>query len=611
MEEDRLLVKASLAGDRRAFARLLDRYRYAVYGLCLSYTQDGDAAEDLAQEAFIVAFLHLREFTAPHRFGPWLKTIAANQCRDWLQRQQQQRLDPLETMPATDPQSPLGQITDRETRQSVQDLIGRLTQPQREVVTLFYLDEMSLQQIAAFLGLSVPSVKQRLYRARRRLQELVLEQIGTGLAVQKLPDDFTERALAAALERGRQLLQERRWDEAKAEFYKIAASISHHREARRGLGLALQGAFQERVRAPEQPHDEALLKETLDHLQEAYRLGARDRQTAWALAGLYQYFEMEKSVRFLEGYSGETDDPLEALEAAGTAANHAVCSLRDYEWALALHRRVLALVDTPLKERLRWHLNPAILTAHLKTGRQTAWSQQAEELYRQLGETLTEQHFMYHLDRVDLERRTGQIRASIQTCQDFIDRLQRERGDDPVQRRFWISDMWAEIAKSHHALGAGPQIDQTLNQAHDNLEAYRVEWRAAVQQAVGPQRDELDRRYRRCFDPALHNLGFACMQIDRAETAEKLFARAQRLRETPLRCMCLAALRLHQGDRAGSLAQLQYINEAYKDYVLSGGARGQFGRLELFAPVWADAEFLALTDGSAVPRISVGNRQDP
>lgn len=88
---DRDLVEASLGGDVRAFAGLVERYRYAVFGLCLNYTRDFDAAEDAAQEAFIKAFLKLRNLEAGDRFAPWLRQIAVNECRMGYRR----RAEPL------------------------------------------------------------------------------------------------------------------------------------------------------------------------------------------------------------------------------------------------------------------------------------------------------------------------------------------------------------------------------------------------------------------------------------------------------------------------------------------------------------------------------------
>ena len=67
---DAQLVEACLEGDHRAYALLVDRYRYPVFGLCLSYVKDFDAAEDAAQEALIAAYLKLESLPAPQKFGP-------------------------------------------------------------------------------------------------------------------------------------------------------------------------------------------------------------------------------------------------------------------------------------------------------------------------------------------------------------------------------------------------------------------------------------------------------------------------------------------------------------------------------------------------------------
>ena len=67
---DAQLVEACLEGDHRAYAVLVDRYRYPVFGLCLSYVKDFDAAEDAAQEALIAAYLKLESLPEPQKLRP-------------------------------------------------------------------------------------------------------------------------------------------------------------------------------------------------------------------------------------------------------------------------------------------------------------------------------------------------------------------------------------------------------------------------------------------------------------------------------------------------------------------------------------------------------------
>ena len=75
------LVEQALTGAEEAFTELVRRYQRPVYGLALSFVKDFDAAEDMAQEAFLAAYQQLGTLDEPGRFGNWLRIITANRCR--------------------------------------------------------------------------------------------------------------------------------------------------------------------------------------------------------------------------------------------------------------------------------------------------------------------------------------------------------------------------------------------------------------------------------------------------------------------------------------------------------------------------------------------------
>lgn len=83
---DAELVRQALSGAEQAFSELVRRYKHSVYGVVLSFVRDFDTAEDIAKEAFLRAFLHLRTLDEPDRFGNWLRIITANQSRSYLRR---------------------------------------------------------------------------------------------------------------------------------------------------------------------------------------------------------------------------------------------------------------------------------------------------------------------------------------------------------------------------------------------------------------------------------------------------------------------------------------------------------------------------------------------
>jgi len=78
---DKTLVQQTLSGDKRAFGELVDRYKGVVFGLALNRLKDFEEAKDVAQEAFIEAYLKLETLRELAKFSNWLYTIAANLCR--------------------------------------------------------------------------------------------------------------------------------------------------------------------------------------------------------------------------------------------------------------------------------------------------------------------------------------------------------------------------------------------------------------------------------------------------------------------------------------------------------------------------------------------------
>ena len=80
--DDKGFIQRCLQGDRDAFGELVRRYEHAAFGLALSYVRDFAVAEDLAQEAFISAYLNLPQLRDHSRFGPWLRTTVRNMCRN-------------------------------------------------------------------------------------------------------------------------------------------------------------------------------------------------------------------------------------------------------------------------------------------------------------------------------------------------------------------------------------------------------------------------------------------------------------------------------------------------------------------------------------------------
>jgi RNA polymerase sigma factor (sigma-70 family) len=158
---DERLVAAARAGDRTAFATLIDRHRAPVEAAVRRLLRDPVESEDVVQEAILRAYLGLEQLRRPDRFGSWLCGIALNLAR--MRLRQVARLTALpDTVYATEPPDELGQL---------RDAIAVLPLAEREVVVMHYLIGLSGREIAELVGRSPGSVRVQLHRARKRLRE--------------------------------------------------------------------------------------------------------------------------------------------------------------------------------------------------------------------------------------------------------------------------------------------------------------------------------------------------------------------------------------------------------------------------------------------------------
>lgn len=514
MESDRDLVERSLRGELAAFSTLVDRYRYAVFGLCLGHIKDVDTAEDIAQEAFIKAFLELRNLRDQDRFAPWLRRIAANACHTWHRRQMGHtslsELGMKELVAPTN--SPQDELVSREIRQTVLAALGQLSALQQQVITLFYLEELSLEQIAAFLDISPHTVKQRLYRARLRLKEVMLGLVEQTFREQKLPDDFTDQVISAALTQGRQLLEQRRWPEAKAEFRRIVFVAAQHREARRGMAQALAGEIKEMLDA-EQPYDEKVVQEAFAALEEGFRLGARDQESVWGLVRLYQSTSRyEDLVRLMEIYMVETEDSEQAIQAFACASYNTFAFFDDFKRIFELHRRFLATEHLELRHRLGSYCRP-VLWAYLEMGQAEVWLAETEVLIHKLGSSLTRSHCTYYCGKIDLLNRTGKYRAALQTGRHFLDLLEKEEVEDPIERRRWRIDIGGSMLQSCQGMGNEDDLRELVEVGWGILREYEAEWKTALDaEAEESRREKVDHQYRRYVGGAFHIFGYYCKQ---------------------------------------------------------------------------------------------------
>ncbi|MHC4660500.1 MAG: RNA polymerase sigma factor [Planctomycetota bacterium] len=170
---DAELVNRAKKGDREAGDKLIRRY-WKQIGVYI-YQKLGPFGEweDLLQEIFAKALRSLGQVKHPERFGPWLYTIAGTACIDHLRSQKRKgQSGSLEEVPEVMLASPAGNpAINGETLEAVREAIGELPDNYRTVITLRFLEGMSAKEIAGFLGEPAGTIRNRIFRANRMLEE--------------------------------------------------------------------------------------------------------------------------------------------------------------------------------------------------------------------------------------------------------------------------------------------------------------------------------------------------------------------------------------------------------------------------------------------------------
>ena len=180
-EGEGTLVAQAKAGDIRAFEELVNRYERKIFRLAMNITQNKEDAEDVMQEAFLKSYAHLKDFQGDSRFYTWLVRITVNEGLMKLRKRRPGQVSIDEKIETEDDlvvreledwgPSPEQRYQQSELQQILQEVIGELDPTFGIVFALRDIEDLSTEETAEILGLSVPAVKSRLLRARLKLRQ--------------------------------------------------------------------------------------------------------------------------------------------------------------------------------------------------------------------------------------------------------------------------------------------------------------------------------------------------------------------------------------------------------------------------------------------------------
>jgi RNA polymerase sigma-70 factor, ECF subfamily len=179
---DEVLVSAAKDGNQRAFEVLVERHQQRMLAFARRYTRVREDAEDVVQQTFQKAFIHLNKFQGKSSFSTWLTRIAINEALMLMRRGRGRREIPVDdsndhgvadsAMEIPDPSpDPETSYLRRERVQILSETLGNLRPGMRKAIELRELAELSTEETAQRMGVSVAAVKARIFHARKKLRE--------------------------------------------------------------------------------------------------------------------------------------------------------------------------------------------------------------------------------------------------------------------------------------------------------------------------------------------------------------------------------------------------------------------------------------------------------
>ena len=178
---DQHYINLIIEGDTNAFAVLVDRYKDLVYTLTMRMLKNKEEAEEVSQDTFIKAYKSLNKFKGDSKFSTWIYKIAYNTSLDRLKKNRKHfndvAIDEFTEHQVKTIDNALDNLESKEQSEAIQDCIALLPSEDGFLLTLYYFDEMSLEEISQTVELTSNNVKVKIFRARKKLATILKNRL--------------------------------------------------------------------------------------------------------------------------------------------------------------------------------------------------------------------------------------------------------------------------------------------------------------------------------------------------------------------------------------------------------------------------------------------------
>lgn len=179
--EDQHYINLIIQGDSNAFAVLVDRYKNMIFTLALKMVKNREEAEEVAQDTFIKIYNSLSKFKGDSKFSTWTYKIAYNTCLDRLKKSKKEEnnisIDEFSSHLIKTMDNALSALEDKERKQTIQNCLNLLPSDDNFLLTLFYFDDQSLEEIGKIMDISANNAKVKLFRGRQKLAVILKKQL--------------------------------------------------------------------------------------------------------------------------------------------------------------------------------------------------------------------------------------------------------------------------------------------------------------------------------------------------------------------------------------------------------------------------------------------------
>lgn len=173
-ESDILIIQEVLRGNQQAFAQLVEKYQQYVFTLAFRLIPNREDAEEVAQDSFVKAYRYLADFRKESKFSTWLYTIVQRNAISFL-RKKHMVVQPIDNKEFLIPENntSLHILQSKSEKQMINAALESLKPEDASIISLFYLQEQSLDEIGQILGIETGAAKVRLFRARQKLKQVI------------------------------------------------------------------------------------------------------------------------------------------------------------------------------------------------------------------------------------------------------------------------------------------------------------------------------------------------------------------------------------------------------------------------------------------------------